>query len=61
LDLSVVVKDAAKGIWAWVQEVFPGAEQRDDSFHALYDVHSAPLRQRRRDFFCHPIRRAGAA
>jgi hypothetical protein len=25
------------------------------------DVHSAPLRQRRRDFFCHPIRRAGAA
>ena len=25
------------------------------------DVHSAPLRQRRREFFCHPIRRAGAA
>jgi len=33
----VVVKDAAKGISAGVHEVFPGAEQRDDSFHALYE------------------------
>jgi len=36
LDLEVVVKDAAKGIAAGVQAVFPEAEQRDDSFHAHY-------------------------
>ena len=30
LELSVVVKDAAKGIAAGVSEVFPHAEQRDD-------------------------------
>jgi hypothetical protein len=38
LELSVVVKDAAKGIEAGVREVFPGAEQRDDCFHVLYEM-----------------------
>jgi len=38
LDLQVVVKDAAKGIAAGVSEVFPSAEQRDDCFHALYEM-----------------------
>ena len=32
LELSVVVKDAARGIAAGVSEVFPRAEQRDDCF-----------------------------
>ena len=35
LGLSVVVKDAARGIAAGVREVFPKAEQRDDCFHVL--------------------------
>ena len=35
LELSVVVKDAAKGIAAGVSEVFPHAEQRDDCFHVI--------------------------
>lgn len=38
LDLKVVVKDAALGIEAGVREVFPDAEQRDDCFHALYEM-----------------------
>jgi hypothetical protein len=38
LELSVVVKDAAAGIGAGVSEVFPEAEQRDDCFHALYEM-----------------------
>jgi len=38
LALSVVVKDAAKGIAAGVSEVFAQAEQRDDCFHALYEM-----------------------
>ncbi len=38
LELSVVVKDAAKGIEAGVHEVFPDAEQRDDCFHVLYEM-----------------------
>lgn len=38
VDLSVVVKDAAKGIEAGVHAVFPGAEQRDDCFHVLYET-----------------------
>ena len=38
LALSVVVKDAARGIAAGVSEVFPGAEQRDDCFHVLYEM-----------------------
>jgi len=38
LDLQVVVKDAANGIAAGVATVFPNAEQRDDCFHALYEM-----------------------
>ena len=38
LALSVVVKDAGAGIAAGVSEVFPEAEQRDDCFHALYEM-----------------------
>jgi hypothetical protein len=38
LDLSVVVKDAGAGIDAGVRAVFPGAERRDDCFHALYEM-----------------------
>ena len=38
LNLSVVVKDAAGGIAAGVSKVFPEAEQRDDCFHALYEM-----------------------
>lgn len=44
LALNVVVKDAAKGIAAGVSEVFPDAEQRDDCFHALYEL--GKVRQR---------------
>jgi hypothetical protein len=38
LSLEVVVKDAAHGIAAGVREVFPDAEQRDDCFHAHYEM-----------------------
>ncbi len=38
LDLSLVVKDAGAGIDAGVREAFPGAERRDDCFHALYEM-----------------------
>ena len=38
LSLSVVVKDAAQGIEAGGNEVFPQAEQRDDCFHVLYEM-----------------------
>lgn len=38
LDLKTVVKDAAQGIAAGVREVFPEAEQRDDCFHAHYEM-----------------------
>lgn len=38
LELSMVVKDAAKGIAAGVHAVFPEAEQRDDCFHVLYEL-----------------------
>jgi len=38
VNLEVVVKDAAKGISAGVSAVFPAAEQRDDCFHALYEM-----------------------
>jgi len=44
LDLSVVVKDAAKGIEAGVHQVFPEAEQRDDCFHALYEANKVRRR-----------------
>jgi hypothetical protein len=38
LSLQTVVKDAAQGIAAGVREVFPNAEQRDDCFHAHYEM-----------------------
>jgi len=38
MNLQIVVKDAAKGIAAGVQQVYSEAEQRDDCFHALYDM-----------------------
>jgi hypothetical protein len=44
VELSVVVKDAAKGIEAGVGEVFPEAEQRDDCFHALYEMNKVRRR-----------------
>ena len=36
--MKVVVKDAALGIASGVSQVFPWAEQRDDSFHGLYEL-----------------------
>ena len=50
LELSVVVKDAAKGIAAGVSEVFPQAEQRDDCFHVLYEMNKVRRRLERRAY-----------
>ena len=50
LDLKVVVKDAAKGIAAGVKRVFPDAEQRDDSFHASYEMGKVRQRLERRAY-----------
>ena len=50
LGLSVVVKDAAKGIAAGVSEVFPRAEQRDDCFHVLYEMNKVRRRMERRAY-----------
>jgi hypothetical protein len=38
MELKTVVKDAALGIAAGVREVYPNAEQRDDCFHALFEM-----------------------
>ena len=38
LNLELAVKDAAQGIAKGVSTVFPHAEQRDDCFHALYEM-----------------------
>ncbi len=35
---SVVVKDAGKGLASGVDRAWPDAEQRDDLFHAVYDM-----------------------
>ena len=43
LALEIVVKDAAKGIASGVNLAFPGAEQRDDCFHALYEMNNRRL------------------
>ena len=59
LGLSVVVKDAAKGIAAGVSEVFPRAEQRDDCFHVLYEMHKVRRRMERRAYAA--IEREGEA
>jgi Transposase len=50
LNLAVVVKDAAKGIEAGVSEVFPQAEQRDDCFHALYELNKVRRRLEQRAY-----------
>ena len=50
LALSVVVKDAAKGIAAGVAEVFPHAEQRDDCFHVLYEMNKVRRKLERRAY-----------
>ena len=59
LALSVVVKDAAKGIAAGVAEVFPDAEQRDDCFHVLYEMHKVRRKLERRAYAA--IEREGEA
>ena len=59
LELSVVVKDAAKGIAAGVSEVFPQAEQRDDCFHVLYEMNKVRRRLERRAYAA--IEREGEA
>lgn len=43
LALEIVVKDAAKGIADGVNRVFPNAEQRDDCFHAHYEMNKRRL------------------
>jgi Transposase len=50
LNLAVVVKDAAKGIESGVREVFPQAEQRDDGFHALYELNKVRRRLEQRAY-----------
>ena len=50
LDLKVVVKDAAKGIAAGVSDIFPRAEQRDDCFHACYEMGKIRQRLERRAY-----------
>lgn len=59
LGLSVVVKDAAKGIAAGVAEVFPDAEQRDDCFHVLYEMNKVRRKLERRAYAA--IEREGEA
>ena len=59
LALSVVVKDGAKGIAAGVAEVFPDAEQRDDCFHVLYEMHKVRRKLERRAYAA--IEREGEA
>ena len=50
LALEVVVKDAALGIAAGVSAVFPDAEQRDDCFHARYEVNKVVYRLERQAY-----------
>lgn len=50
VNLAVVVKDAAKGIESGVREVFPQAEQRDDCFHALYELNKVRRRLEQRAY-----------
>ena len=59
LGLSVVVKDAARGIAAGVSEVFPHVEQRDDCFHVLYEMNKGRRRLERRAYSA--IEREGEA
>jgi Transposase len=50
LNLEIAVKDAAKGIASGVAEVFPQAEQRDDCFHALYELSKVRRRLEQRAY-----------
>ena len=50
LDLSIVVKDAAPGIAAGVDEVFPQAQQRDDCFHVRYELNKLRFKLERRAY-----------
>jgi hypothetical protein len=50
LDLKVAVKDAALGIAAGVTAVFPKAQQRDDCFHALYEMSKVTRRLERKAY-----------
>jgi hypothetical protein len=50
LDLQVAVKDAAKGIAAGVATAFPNAEQRDDCFHAHYEMGKVRTQLERRAY-----------
>lgn len=50
LALEIVVKDAAKGIAAGVEQVFPQAEQRDDCFHAQYEMNKVRQRLERQAY-----------
>lgn len=50
LSLRVVVKDAAQGIAAGVRQTFPDAEQRDDCFHAHYEMGKRRLILERRAY-----------
>jgi hypothetical protein len=50
LSLEIVVKDAARGISDGVNRVFPNAEQRDDCFHAHYEMSKRRLVLERRAY-----------
>jgi len=50
LNLAIVVKDAARGIAAGVTKVFPDAEQRDDCFHAKYEMNKVRRRLSQRAY-----------
>ncbi len=46
-----VVKDGAKGIAKGVKDTFPNAEQRDDTFHAIYITGKAVRRAEQRAYY----------
>lgn len=50
LELQVAVKDAARGIAAGVATAFPNAEQRDDCFHAHYEMGKLRIQLERRAY-----------
>ena len=50
LALSVVVKDAGAGLAGGVTKSFPRAEQRDDCFHALFEMNKVRRRLEQRAY-----------
>lgn len=50
LNLETVVKDAGSGMAAGVTKAFPEAEQRDDMFHAVYEMGKVRLIFERRAY-----------